>query len=151
MTRNPSNGLTKQPKKYAGQGPPDAAFYATTFTKDVFSRKELVRGLHIDNHVARQIDDFIDDKLREESTHLDPDTSRPMRYFEFDHGKSTQFEFDPIYKACVAEFECFRTSWIQSNDIPWCWQTTALRLWVRTNRKDMVRTRIWHFDRSSRH
>ena len=140
MSVSPSKSPSKQPTKYAGQGAPDAAFYATTFKKDMISRKELVRGLHIDNHLARQIDNFIDDKLREDSIHADITADRATKFWEFDHGKSTQFEFDGIYRALLVEFECFQMPWMLNNNIPWCWQVAAVRIWVRNNRMDMVRS-----------
>lgn len=145
----PRAAAGKTPKKFAGQAPPNQEFYAKTFEKDQISGKQLVRGLHIDNEIARRIDNFIDRSLREESLHLREfeeanaagevtEHTREAKFFELDHGKNTQFMFDGIYTALVAEFSCFTSAWQQANGIPWCWHTSAIRIWVRNNRQEMV-------------
>lgn len=138
------------PAKYAGQQPPDAVFYIKTFEKDQMSGKNLIRGLCIDNDIARRIDIFVDDLLRE-STFPDEvnvteknsrgeevDVTRVGKYWEVDYSKATQMFFDePIVKPIVKEFECFQTKWMLDNNIPWCWQQSAAKIWVRNNRKEM--------------
>lgn len=53
-----------KPKKCSGYGPPDTDFYCSTSNSSQVSKQQLVRGLHIDNLIAHEIDDFIDHQLR---------------------------------------------------------------------------------------
>lgn len=145
----------KRPKKFAGQAPPDEAFYASSFKSDQIGRQSLVRGLHIDNHEARLINIFIDDQLRQDSPHRIEDATasddedgaeeageertRAAKFFELDLGKKTHFSYDVIYTALIKEFECFRDSWREEHEIPWTWHTSAVRIWVRNNRTAMAR------------
>lgn len=147
---------TGRPKKYAGHGPPDAAFYFSTFYSGQLNKQQLVRGLHIDNLLAREIDDFIDQQLRQDAPHLPSsgtktgDTQEAIdgeqkqsvpatKLFQLEGGKKTDFALDGICTALISKFACFGEDWRKQHSIPWCWLGTAIHVWVRNNRMEMVR------------
>jgi hypothetical protein len=131
-----------KPQQYAGQLPPDADFYNRTFKSNKISAKDLIRGLCIDNAIAREIDDFIDELLRQPSEREVPaddgEDTRVAMYWELDFGKQTHMIFDgPVLRPVVQQFECFQTKWMLDNNIPWMWHNSAIRIWLRTNREEM--------------
>lgn len=149
-TMSTQSTQSKKPKKYAGQAPPDTAFYASTFDSGNIGRQSLIRGLHIDNPQAREIDGFIDQHLQQDSPHSidisgdetqtsddEGPKSRLAKFYELELDQKTHFTYDIIYTALIREFECFREAWREENQIPWSWHNRAIRMWVRNNRRDL--------------
>lgn len=128
---------SKKPKKFAGQEPPDDAFYKSTYKETTMTRFQMGRGLHIDNELARQIDAFIEPLLRKESPLAadeddvsgDETESRQAKLWELDtSAKANECYLDSIYSAVVDEFPCFQTKWMKNHSIPWCWHTFAIHV-----------------------
>ena len=131
-----------KPQQYAGVFPPDAAFYNRTFESSKISAKDLIRGFCINNAIAREIDDFIEELLRQPSEREMPaddgEDTRVAMYWELDFSKKTHMIFDAqVLRPAVQRFECFQTKWMLDNNIPWVWHNAAIRLWVRTRREVM--------------
>ena len=131
-----------KPQQYAGVFLPDAAFYNRTFESSKISAKDLIRGFCINNAIAREIDDFIEELLRQPSEREMPaddgEDTRVAMYWELDFSKKTHMIFDAqVIRPAVQRFECFQTKWMLDNNIPWVWHNAAIRLWVRTRREVM--------------
>lgn len=94
--------------------------------------------MRIDIFIDKLLRDDVPSQATESSEESEDPITHTAKYWELDGGKYAKSSTDPVYSAIVDEFKCLQTRWMQDNSIPWGWNCSALRVWVRNNRHAMA-------------